>query len=86
MSKQLIFNIEHHYQERSEGITLPVALSYGEEAIVVRAKVDTGAEHCLFRYEHAAELSIPLEQGEPIVMNALGLIGGLRPLPHPADF
>lgn len=72
MSKSLTFSIEYDYPERKGGITLPAVLGYQGKTILVRANVDTGAEHCLFRHEHGAELGLPIEQGVPIVMSTLG--------------
>lgn len=38
-------------------------LSYGATDILVSAKVDTGAQVCLFSYEDGLKLGIPIEQG-----------------------
>jgi len=70
--KQLAFTQAYLYPDSPEGITIPALLSYGGKTIAVNAKVDTGAEHCLFRYEHAEELGVPVEQGIPEVMDTLG--------------
>jgi len=80
MNKTLTFATEYNYSDREDGITLPAVLGYQGKTVLVRAKVDTGAEHCLFRYEHGAELSLPVEQGVPTLMNTL--VGPLETYGH----
>jgi hypothetical protein len=48
-------------------------LSYGDQNIVVNAKLDTGAACCLFRNEHGRDLGVPVEDGYTI----LDTLGGL---------
>ncbi len=72
MTTQLTFAEEFRYDDAPVGITLPVTLRYGEKSLRSQAKVDTGAEVCLFRHEHAAALGLQLEQGMPIVLAGLG--------------
>ncbi len=63
MATQLIFTEEFAYDDDPFGITIPVMLSYGATDILVSAKVDTGAQVCLFSHEDGLKLGIPIEQG-----------------------
>jgi hypothetical protein len=76
----LTFAEEFRYDDNPIGITIPVTLHYGEKSLRFHAKVDTGAEVCLFRHEHAIALGLPLEQGLPIVL--LGLGGSIEAFGH----
>ncbi len=51
---------------------MPVILTVGNKTVDCRAKVDTGAEHCLFQRELAEGLELDLESGEFMKMNTLG--------------
>ncbi len=46
-----MFTDEFVYDDSPSGITIPVMLSYGATDILVSAKVDTGAQVCLFSHE-----------------------------------
>ncbi len=72
MTTQLTFAEEFLYDDSPVGITIPVIVHYGEKSLRFHAKVDTGAEVCLFRHEHAIALGLPLEEGLPIVLAGLG--------------
>ncbi len=48
MSHNLSFDVSYLYEESAEGITIPVTLSYKDSQIRTYAKVDTGAEFCIF--------------------------------------
>lgn len=72
MTTQLTFAEAFRYDDTPIGITIPVTLHTGEKSLRFHAKVDTGAEVCLFRHEHAIALGLPLEQGLPIVLAGLG--------------
>jgi hypothetical protein len=80
MNILLPFTEELYYKEEASGISLPVRFTYGANTLLASAKVDTGAEVCLFKYEHAEELGIPLEQGIPKVMKTLA--GSLEAFGH----
>ena len=69
---QLTFTQEYNYPDEPDGITLPTTLSYGGKSLTASAKVDTGAEVCLFKREHAEELGIPVEKGLPTLLGSLG--------------
>jgi|SRR5262245_9427197 hypothetical protein len=72
MATQLTFTEEFVYDDNPSGITVPVALSYGATDILVSAKVDTGAQVCLFSHEDGLKLGIPIEQGIFARLDSLG--------------
>jgi hypothetical protein len=72
MVTQLTFTDEFVYDDSPSGITIPVMLSYGSIDILVSAKVDTGAQVCLFSHEDGLKLGIPIEQGLYTVLDGLG--------------
>ena len=72
MATQLSFAEEFDYDDDPSGITIPVMLSYGATDILVSAKVDTGAQVCLFSHEDGLKLGIPIEQGLFTKLDSLG--------------
>lgn len=80
MKTTLTFTETISYEDSTVGITIPVTLSYLDNAIQEQAKVDPGAEVCLFRYEVGARLNIPIEQGDQITLNTLS--GSLEAFGH----
>lgn len=71
MTKQLLFDTEYHYPDHRDGITIPALLSYGAISIPVEAKVDCGAEVCLFTNEDGQKLGIQVNQGIPTQLGSL---------------
>ena len=61
MATQLTFTEEFSYKDDPAGIAIPVMLACGENEAFVSAKVDTGAEVCLFSHEIGLQLGIPVE-------------------------
>ncbi|MEK6299721.1 MAG: hypothetical protein AABO41_03295 [Acidobacteriota bacterium] len=72
MPTQLSFEEELRYPDDSSGITIPVLLTYGQKTVRVAAKVDTGAQVCLFTNEVGLRLGLAVEQGTPIVLSSIG--------------
>lgn len=72
MATQLTFTEEFVYDDDPTGITVPVMLSYGATDILVSAKVDTGAQVCLFSHEDGLKLGIPIEKGLFARLDSLG--------------
>ncbi len=72
MATELSFSHEYQYREHPDGITLHVTLTFGERSIETVAKVDTGAEFCIFSNEEGVDLSIPIEQGLARRFSSLG--------------
>ncbi len=48
MPMQLTFDEKVRYPDDPSGITIPVLLTHGEKSLRVTARVDTGAQVCLF--------------------------------------
>ena len=63
MPNSLSFDITYQYPDNKIGLTIPVALHYGNKSYKSVGKVDTGAGYCLFSNEIATFLDIPIEQG-----------------------
>jgi hypothetical protein len=72
MPTQLSFAEQYRYLDNKAGITIPVLLGHNERVITVTAKVDTGAEVCLFAREHGERLGLSIEEGMAITLNSLG--------------
>lgn len=72
MTDQLTFAKKYVYPDGDSGITLPVILFSGGQFCNASAKVDTGAEVCLFSRETAEELGLPVEDGTPLTLSSLG--------------
>jgi hypothetical protein len=63
MPFQLSFNRRHKYSSLATGIDLETTLRFGDLFINCEAKVDTGAEVCLFQRAIGEALEIPIENG-----------------------
>ena len=77
---QLRFAQAIRYQDELDGIPLRVVLTYADQKLEITAKVDPGAAVCLFSYEDALDLGIPVEEGVPITLG--GLTGSLTAYGH----
>ena len=71
MPASMTFAQSWKYPDDSAGITLPTLLSYGGKVITATAKVDTGAEVCLFDRDYGERLGLKIEEGLPLVMETL---------------
>ena len=58
------FDQRHRYQG-DHGIGVPVLLRHGDHAVEFSAKVDTGAEFCIFQGAYGEQLGLDVEAGEP---------------------
>jgi hypothetical protein len=65
MPYSLSFRERFDYDTSQIGITVPVVLSLGYERVKILAKVDTGAENCIFQREYGEELGIDIGAGVP---------------------
>lgn len=72
MTTQLNFAEELRYPDDPSGITIPVLLTCGGKSLRVAAKVDTGAQVCLFANEVGLRLGLAVEQGTAIVLSSMG--------------
>jgi len=67
----LAFQQRFRYDSLEQGITLDVVLSRGQEYAVCAAKIDTGAQFCLFEREIAEGLGIEVERGWRVEIGTL---------------
>lgn len=72
MSYSFDFPVKHQYPDRESGISLAVLLSYGDKTEKISAKIDTGAEFCVFAQDVALLLGIPLTSGVPKTFDTSG--------------
>lgn len=82
MTYQLTFQLHHTYNTLASGIQIQAALKLGEEIVFTEAKVDPGAQVCLFRREHGEMLGLAIENGHRIVLD--GIAGTLVAYGHSA--
>lgn len=61
----LTFEALHEYDTAQAGITVPVELSVGDEAVKVTAKLDSGSTYCVFRRARGEALGFDIESGMP---------------------
>lgn len=72
MSFPLDFTIRYKFNARETGITIPATLRLGGQTVVCDAKVDTGAQVCIFQRALGQALNIEIETGDRIVLSSLG--------------
>ncbi len=65
MSFQLSFALRHKYKSLESGITVETRLQRGDLFVIADAKIDCGAEVCLFSRELGEKLEIEIESGLP---------------------
>ena|SRR5687767_5257946 len=71
MPTELSFDVAFQYPDRADGITIPTVLSFGDQIIRTSAKVDPGAEYCVFSHELGVKLGLNIERGIPQTMGSL---------------
>ena len=69
MSEVLSFSESYDYNTLKIGITVPTKLFFGDKFVRLEAKVDTGAENCIFERTHAERLGIDVESGDLLIFN-----------------
>ena len=60
MPEIIEFDLVHHYNLFSVGITVPVTISIGDSDAVFDAKVDTGSTYCVFQRWHGELLGMDI--------------------------
>ena len=68
---ELRFQRNYTYPLHQAGIEIPVSLRSGNLVADVTAKLDIGAEVCLFERNVAILLDLEIEKGQPIWLNTL---------------
>jgi hypothetical protein len=71
MDYPLIFTTRAEYSPQESGLTIEVTLQLGEETVVARAKIDTGAQVCLFQREIGEQLGLNIESGHRCIIDTL---------------
>ena len=71
MPETLTFDIVYRYGESHEGIAIPVTLATSKGMYRASAKVDPGAEVCLFSNESGVQLGLDVERGIPRLLGTL---------------
>ena len=61
----LSFDIQHRYDLSGAGITVPLQLHSGGKMVDIAAKLDTGADNCIFAREYGERLELDIESGTP---------------------
>lgn len=64
MTYSLQFESQHTYDDAGTGIGVPVELSFGDRAVILTAKLDTGASFCIFARTYAEALGLDVEKGQ----------------------
>ncbi len=67
----ITFDIRQQYRSLDEGITIETALISGKHVSLFQAKLDPGAQVCLFQREIGEQLEIDIESGHPIRLGSL---------------
>jgi hypothetical protein len=74
VAEDLSFDKTYFYRTLKSGITVPIILFLNETAVEFEAKVDTGAENCIFERRHGETLGLQIESGrEQIFSTAAGI-------------
>lgn len=74
MSENINYEKVYKYDTLKSGITVSVEIYFGDEFREVRAKIDTGAENCIFERKHGERLGVEIELGrEQIFSTAVGI-------------
>lgn len=71
MLQNLTFEISHEYSSAGGGIWIPAYLTVGNVTIDCEAKIDTGAEYCVFQRALGDALGLEIEQGHLLTMNSV---------------
>lgn len=63
MPVSLDFDSTHRYADAKDGIHVPITILVGRESVELLAKVDTGAEYCVFERKYGEMLGLDIESG-----------------------
>lgn len=64
MPVSLDFAVSHRYAS-IDGIDVPTELRVGDRKVELLARLDTGAQHCIFERKYAEALRLDVESGRP---------------------
>lgn len=71
MSEIISFERLYEYDTLKSGITVFVEMTYGEESRRISAKIDTGAENCIFERKHGERLGVEIESGREQIFSTV---------------
>lgn len=80
MSESIEFDESYYYSLFETGISIPVVIMYGTETEELLAKVDTGADHCIFERHFGESLGLEIETGISIMIGTA--TGSFRAFGH----
>ena len=63
MAEEVRFDETYFYNTLKIGITVPVILRLNDRLVEIEAKIDTGAENCIFERRHGETLGLEIESG-----------------------
>ncbi len=63
MAEEISFDGTYFYRTLKIGITVPVILQSNNRLVEIEAKIDTGAENCIFERRHGETLGLEIESG-----------------------
>jgi len=63
MAEEISFDETYFYNTLKIGITVPTILQLNDRLVEIEAKVDTGAENCIFERRHGETLGLEIESG-----------------------
>ena len=72
MPETLKFNAHYHYDPGEIGIEIPILLLARGRQVRLNAKIDTGAQFCVFQRDYAEQLEIAIESGEKRTIHTAG--------------
>ena len=63
MEEEISFDETYFYNTLKIGITVPLILQLNGNLVEIEAKIDTGAENCIFERRHGETLGLEIESG-----------------------
>ncbi len=67
----LAFEVKYPLPASAHGITIPVELAHGKQAVSLHAKLDTGADWSIFERGYAERLGIIVEAGDRLELRTV---------------
>ncbi|MCY7348898.1 MAG: hypothetical protein LH614_22130 [Pyrinomonadaceae bacterium] len=71
MAEEVSFDETYFYNTLKIGITVPVILRLNDSLVEIEAKIDTGAENCIFERRHGETLGLEIESGEEKIFSTV---------------
>lgn len=71
MNSQLRFRLKYEYDAQQPGVTIPLMLRFDDGRVPCDARLDTGAQICLFQRELGELLGLNIEAGHRLKVETL---------------